>query len=496
MMNWNPDRPSRRTLLKGVAALTATAALPGLARAKEAPARLRVESRTLEVKGKAAKVYGILNADGGHGLNKVFDGRFAASLSNGISEDTMVHWHGLAPPVAQDGTPMLSGPPLKPGETVQYDFPIRATGTHWMHSHVGLQEQLMLAAPLIIRESATPLVDEQEHVVMLHDFTFRSPQEILSELQGGGGAHAAHASGGMGHGAMDHGSMDHGNMDHGNMQMGGGAASAAMVNDIIFDAFLANDRTLDDPEVVQAEKGGLFRLRVINASAASNMWIDLGELSGELIAVDGQSIHPHRASRFPVAIAQRADIRLQLPKSSGAWPVLFKAEGSTGQSGIILRAGDGAVSRLSDQGEMQPALDLAMEAQLRPMGKTPDTAVSRVEMLMLTGGGSNYKWGLNGKSSMHDVLFNVREGERYEVMFHNMTTMAHPMHLHGHYFKVVDINGTRIDGAIRDTVLVPVNGMVTIQFDADNPGTWAFHCHHIYHMNAGMMGAIAYANAA
>jgi FtsP/CotA-like multicopper oxidase with cupredoxin domain len=81
-------------------------------------------------------------------------------------------------------------------------------------------------------------------------------------------------------------------------------------------------------------------------------------------------------------------------------------------------------------------------------------------------------------------------------MFHNMTMMSHPMHLHGHYFKVVAVNGQRFDGAIRDTVLVPPMAAVTIRFDADNPGTWAFHCHHIYHMNAGMMGTLNYVNAA
>jgi FtsP/CotA-like multicopper oxidase with cupredoxin domain len=70
------------------------------------------------------------------------------------------------------------------------------------------------------------------------------------------------------------------------------------------------------------------------------------------------------------------------------------------------------------------------------------------------------------------------------------------MHLHGHYFKVVAIDGQRIRGAIRDTVLVPPGSAVTIMFDALNPGTWAFHCHHLYHMNAGMMGTIAYSSAA
>jgi FtsP/CotA-like multicopper oxidase with cupredoxin domain len=116
---------------------------------------------------------------------------------------------------------------------------------------------------------------------------------------------------------------------------------------------------------------------------------------------------------------------------------------------------------------------------------------------MLTGGGTDYVWGLNGKPSMvHQTLFGVRLGERIAVMMHNMTDMSHPMHLHGHHFQVIAINGQRIAGALRDTVLVPPKAAVTIAFDADNPGNWAFHCHHLYHMNAGMMGAVAYVNAA
>ncbi len=117
-------------------------------------------------------------------------------------------------------------------------------------------------------------------------------------------------------------------------------------------------------------------------------------------------------------------------------------------------------------------------------------------MVMLTGGDQGYVWGLNGKPSMHDTLFTVREGERIDIMMHNMTAMAHPMHLHGHYFKVVAIDGVAINGAVRDTVLVPPGRAVTVRFDADNPGNWAFHCHHLYHMNSGMMAAIRYSSAA
>ena len=129
------------------------------------------------------------------GLRTRFGSDFAARVSNASAEETLIHWHGLTPPLAMDGVPGLSGPTLKPGEAKDYLFPNSRTGTHWMHSHVGLQEQMLLAAPLIVEEDGAALVDEQEHVVMLHDFTFRDPQEILKELTGGGGLHAGHSMG-------------------------------------------------------------------------------------------------------------------------------------------------------------------------------------------------------------------------------------------------------------------------------------------------------------
>ena len=150
-------------------------------------------SRIIEVNGRAAKVFGIANGGGGNGLSLMLGERFQARVKNDLDVETLLHWHGLNPPSAQDGVPMLSQAPLKPGESFDYDFVNTRSGTHWMHSHLGLQEQQLLAAPLIVRETAEPLFDEQEHVVMLHDFTFRDPQEIMAELKGGGGGHAGHA---------------------------------------------------------------------------------------------------------------------------------------------------------------------------------------------------------------------------------------------------------------------------------------------------------------
>ncbi|MCB1380466.1 MAG: multicopper oxidase family protein [Alphaproteobacteria bacterium] len=475
---------TRRSFLSGLLATTPIGLTTATAHATSARA-LSIVTRTLEVNGRAASVYG-LEVDGKPGgMTALLGESFRVRLTNSLDKPSLIHWHGLTPPSPQDGVPGLSQPLLEPGAAYDYDFPLTRAGTHWMHSHVGLQEQQLLAAPLIVRETAEPVFDEQEHVVMLHDFTFRDPEEILAELRSGGGAHAGHA-------------MDHSTMDHDTVDMGGGAMDTgpAMLNDVVFDAYLANDRTLDDPETVTVEKGGWLRLRIINGAAASNMWIHLGVLTGELVAVDGHAVHPVRGSLFPLAIAQRADIRLRIPLEGGSFPVLFRPEGVGQRAGIILATAGAAIAREDRDGEVTPALDLSFERGLVAVAELPDEPITRTEMLMLTGGGADYSWGLNGKPSMHDTLFTVRPGERVAVMMHNMTTMSHPMHLHGHYFQVMAIGNQRLKGAVRDTILVPPMETVTIAFDANNPGSWAFHCHHLYHMNAGMMGAMAYTGAA
>lgn len=482
---------NRRDLLLAGLAGTSLMGLPGLASAEAEPKLLTVSKRVLEVKGKPATVYGLTGPDGKPGLSMMFGEHFRVRVRNDTDSDTIIHWHGLTPPFGQDGVAMYGQPAIPPGGSLDYDFANTRTGTHWMHSHMGLQEQQLLAAPLIVQEVKQPVFDDQEHVVMLHDFTFRNPLEILAELTGGRGAHAGHMMQGI-----DHAQMDHSGADGTSGAASGSMDSLGMLNDIVFDAYLANDRTLDDPEIVAVTKGSTLRLRIVNAAAASNMWIDLGGLEGELVAVDGNAIYPMKGTLFPLAMAQRADIRIKIPAEGGAFPVLFRPEGVRERTGIVLATAGAAIPKLASEGEMTPALDLAQELLYRPVAKLPQEPVNRTEMLMLTGGEKNYLWGLNGETDPMQPLFTMRQGERIAVMMHNMTGMAHPMHLHGHYFKVVALNRTVIDGALRDVVLVPPLESVTIVFDADNPGSWPFHCHHVYHMNSGMMGSVGYTSAA
>ena len=487
---------SRLTRRAFLATAAAAAALPRVGHgAGEAPVALRAESRVIEVNGKAAPVLHIGRADGVWGIYTEAGKRFRATLENRLSEPTLVHWHGLMPPYQQDGVPDVSQPALAPGGVYHYDFPLDATGSYWMHSHVGFQEQRLMAAPLIVRDPAEAGVDEQEVVVMLHDFTFRDPNEILAELKAGAGhakmsaEHMESTGGSMGE--MAQGEMAQGEMAQGEMAMGGMTMD---LNDVDYDAYLANDRTLDDPEVVRVEPGGRVRLRIINGAASTNFRLDLGDLEGAVIAADGLAVEPLRGRRFPLAIAQRLDIALSLPSGPGAYPILAQREGDTPRTGIVLATAGAAVERLAGEAmHPAPVVGLGLERRLRARRPLDPRPAGRRHMIALTGGMMNYDWGLNGVAYGDHTPLVLRRGERVEIAFHNKTMMAHPMHMHGVPFQVVEIDGQRFSGALRDTVLVPAGGgRVTVAFDATNPGDWVMHCHNLYHMAAGMMTTLSY----
>ena len=438
---------------------------------------LRIVSRMIEVKGRASKVFGLVQADGTPGLSLPAGGLFDVALRNETAEPTIIHWHGLTPPWEQDGVPDAPLPLIETKIGRQFRFPVGRAGTHWMHAHT-LQEQNLLAAPLIVFDPAERGRDEQEVVILLHDFSFSTPEELLARLIEG----AAHGP----TTGMDHSSMAHGAPTP---ERGSGLAAMSMdLNDIDYDAYLANDRTLDDPEVVKVEMGGRVRLRIINGATATAFIIDLGDLDGTLIAVDGQDIAPVKGRRFPIAMGQRLDIRFELPRSNEMFPILALREGAPERTGIVLAPKNAPVKKLASAGQTAgPVIDLVLEQTLRAVrpltSRQPD---KRFDMALL-GTMQGYAWSLQAKPTIV-----VGKNDRIEVTMVNSSMMAHPMHLHGHHFQVVAIDGRRLSGAVRDTIHIPPHRSVTIAFDATNPGEWTFHCHHLYHMAAGMMTIVKY----
>jgi FtsP/CotA-like multicopper oxidase with cupredoxin domain len=457
---------------------------------------LRVERRNIEVNGKSASVLGIRQPDGTPGVTTEVGKQFRVRVENELDVPTLIHWHGLTPPWQQDGVPGVSGPPIPPGASAEYDFPLRFGGTYWMHSHQGLQEQRLLAAPLIIRDGRDQ-PGHQEVVVMLADFSFTPPEEIYERLRKRSGMPAVMspsltvgAKSGMASPVAKGGYAKPGMAEMAKR----GASPAPDLNDVKYDAFLANDRTLTDPEVIQVEPGGSILLRIINSSSMSAYHIDLGALRGKLIAVDGFRVHPVAGHRFPIAVSQRLDIRIAIPHAKAAYPVLAILEGEQKQTGVILLAGHAPVTRVPEAAPSpSPALTLDLERRLRAAKPLAPRNADRIHQIDLTGVMEGYVWSINGVAWNKDVPpLPISKGERVELVLKNKTGMPHPMHLHGHEFQVVEINGKRFHGAVRDTVLVTPGTRVVIAFEANNPGWWAFHCHLTYHLEAGMFTTLRY----
>jgi FtsP/CotA-like multicopper oxidase with cupredoxin domain len=485
---------TRRQILATGVAIAATIPFLSPTRSFAAPETsaaklgLTADTRTLAVNGKPARVFGLVGPNGKPGLTLSPGEHFNVDLVNQAGTSTIVHWHGQLPPWKQDGFPWPQTPPIPAGDNRSYDYaPI--VGTYWMHSHQGMQEQNLMTAPLIVRSVEDMRADRQEVVLMLHDFSFRTPDELLAGLTKSSGSPSAMPMSGMGSG-MNMASMNMGSESTATMNMGSGMAMD--LNDIDYDAFLANDRTLDDPELIRTESGGRILLRLINGASATQFWIDLGALTGTVVAVDGHPVRPVRGTRFPLAMAQRIDVLIDLP-GNGPYPIFAQVEGKRARTGVVLAASAAPVSRLAAKAdEKAPPVDLSLEHRLEAVNPLVPRSPDVTHRVILAGAMAPYAWSMNGEYWPKVTPLMIAAGQRVAIEMLNHTMMPHPMHLHGHAFQVVAINGAPLTGAVRDTVLVPPMGSVTIAFDADNPGRWAFHCHNLYHMMTGMMTEVRY----
>ncbi len=426
---------------------------------------LQIKEKTIHVNGKEAKVLTVAQPDGTWGLKAKKGEQFDVTLRNNIPVSSSVHWHGVLLPNDQDGVAFVTQFPIYPGQSYRYKFPIKQSGTFWMHSHVGLQEQSQLSAPLIFIGPEDSEIASQEVVMLLGDFSFKDPSEIFLKLR------TENAHGGMKMGEM----------------------SKPDIVEVKYDALLTNDHTLDNPEIIEVAPGSTVRLRIIDGASATNFFIDLGNLEGQAIAVDGNRINPLTGKTFELAVAQRIDILVSIPKEGGVFPILAQGESIDLRTGIILATKGVAVPKMSSKADKKAGgLTNKQESELRALYPLARKNVDQKVEIVLGGNMANYIWTLNGQSWPEVTPVVVTEGQRVEMAFRNDTTMSHPMHLHGHVFEVVEIDGKRLECAVRDTVLVMPNQTVVVQFDADNPGVWPLHCHILYHLEAGMMTVVRY----
>ncbi len=454
------------------AAAPPAAAAPSTRSGETVPVQLVVTESTLEVDGRTAPVFAVRTVQGDSIVRARKGERLRIELANRTTLPIAMHPHGVILPNAQDGVPFVTQEPVPPGGSFTYDFvPVQA-GSYFFHSHYGWELQDQLAIPLIIEpppdRGQRPDAAPQEVVMMLTDFLFRSPPKVFESLQAPKpAADPTSAPGPM--------------------------AKPDLV-DVEYDAVLANGRPPSRAEIVTVQPGSRLRLRLINASSATNFAVDLGGLEGSIVAVDGEAIQPVTVRRVELPIAHRVDLLVQVPAGFTSTPITAQAEGTKLLAGLVLAApGAIAAEVLLRAAKASGAVGAgyAQERSFRaatPLTKRP---IARRVTVELTGDMSKYLWSL-GETWPGGPRIAVKEGERVELSFVNRTMMSHPMHLHGHRFQVTEIDGQPIDGAVRDTVLVMPKSTVKVQFDADHPGLWMMHCHITWHEAAGMLGIVEY----
>ena len=472
------------------------------------PVRLFVKEVPLKVLGKEVTVIAIEQADGTQGYSPEKDDGFHVEVVNQLKVPTSIHWHGLILPNLMDGVPFVTQNPILPGKSFRYDFPLKQSGTYWMHSHYGLQEQLYNLAPLIIWTPEERAKADQSVVVTLSDFSFTSPEQILKALKGGTPSMKEKAPGKKVE-TMDSGKSS-GSMgksapaevvgqkwDDQNQRLVRTVLRAPEADiDVKYDALLANRRTLDDPEIISVRPGESVLLRLIAASSSQNFYVDTGTLEAELLAVDGKAVRPVRGNFFQLGVAQRLDRKVIIPADGGAYPILAQGEGTKLLCGVVLSTKGASLPKLSRTGATSTAaLDNTQEKRLRALNPLSNRPIDRTLPAALGGNMMTYVWTINDAAYPNRNSLDIRKGERVGITFTISTKMGHPMHLHGHDFQVVEIDGEKISGALRDTLMVPPGSKMTVAFDADNVGVWPLHCHLLYHLDTGMFTVVKYDGA-
>lgn len=403
--------------------------------------------------------------------------RLRIAVENGLSEETTVHWHGLRVPTAMDGVPHLNQRPIAPGEAFIYEFDAIDAGTFWYHPHQRSFEQVGrgLYGPLIVEEVEPPRVD-RELTWVLDDWRLTRSAEI---------------------------SDDFGNRH--DMSHNGRVGNTVTINGRV-------------PDSVAVRRGERLRLRLINAANARIFGLDFQDHAPVIVALDGQPVAPHTPKDRLVVLgpAMRADLILDMtgsPRSRVS--VIDRFSRGLAYRQVDLAYGDAPLR------DSRPDWPMGLPANPLP---EPDVAKAQRhdvifnggmmgEMVMAELGGrmgdsrsrgmmggmmgmmhGNGIWFINGRAAeghVLDPMLTLARDRSHVIAMTNATAWHHPIHLHGHSFRVISRNGAPTPHREwQDTVLMAPRERVEIAFVADNPGDWMFHCHILEHQAAGMMGVI------
>jgi FtsP/CotA-like multicopper oxidase with cupredoxin domain len=414
-------------------------------------------------------------------------------VNNQLAAETTVHWHGIALRNDADGVPGMTQQAISAGATYTYQFVAPDPGTYFYHPHVGVQLDRGLYGPLIIDDPHEPGGYDAEWVVVIDDWldgTGTTPDDTLKKLLASAGTGAPGGMDGMS--GMDPTAIATADTTNPGMPgmpgmagMGSGASPFGDAGDVTYPYYLINGRVAAAPDVLAARPGQRLRIRVINAGADTIFKVALGGHQLTVTHTDGWPVTPAQTEALYLGMGERADLLVTL--GDGVFPLVAQPVGKQGHALALIRTGAGSpppsdVQPSELSGAALLAADLTPAPTLHPSTRTPDAQAD----LTLAGQMSPYQWAINGAPFGQNTPIPVSQGQRLRIRIRNQTMMAHPVHVHGHTFALAT------SGLRKDTVMLRPMQALDVDLDANNVGTWAAHCHNIYHAEAGMMIALQY----
>jgi FtsP/CotA-like multicopper oxidase with cupredoxin domain len=434
-------------------------------------------------------------------------------IHNEMMMETSVHWHGLIIPNRYDGVSYLTTAPIRPMETYVARFPIVQNGTYWYHSHTMLQEQTGLYGALIIHKD--PKTEMPERTVLLSDWTDEKPYEVERSL----------------HYATDWYAIRKGSTQNYVQAIRERHFKTKLTNewkrmlsmdvsDVAYDRFLVNGNPSE--QASQYRAGQRVRLRIINGSSSTYFWLRWAGGKITVVASDGKDVVPVEVDRLIVGVSETYDVIVTIPDARN-YEFQATAEDRTGSASVWLGAGERvklaalpalkyfegmemmndmmkANGDMKDMGMQMSNQAMDMNTVMYPeagAGTTLNYAMMRapertnlpdapVKLLQfnLTGNMNRYVWTINNKAVSEADKILIRKGENVRIILYNGTMMRHPMHLHGHFFRL--LNGQGDYAPLKNVVDIMPMETDTLEFAASESGDWFFHCHILYHMMSGM----------
>jgi FtsP/CotA-like multicopper oxidase with cupredoxin domain len=405
---------------------------------------------------------------------RMHEGRpVTVDVINSTDTPELVHWHGMLIPPEVDGTEEEASPLVPPHGQRRFQITPGPSGSRWYHSHAMAMDDLHKGGYtgqfgfVYVDGGNDPGRYDRELFLALRDWEpfFTSTMDDEDDDTHDGPLLERPTTLNTEPDGLEVGSM----------------------------TYSINDKALGSGDPIRVREGQRVLIHFLNASAIENRRIALAGHKMKVIALDGNPVPtPQVLDSIFLGAGERIDVAIEM-NNPGIWIL-----GSTEK--MIRESGLGAVVEYAGQ-HRQPQWidpprvpwDYTIFGTTSPSSLAPQRKIELIFEKIPGGAGKFNLWLINGKPYPHEGEFMLEQGTRYRLVMRNRTDDAHPMHLHRHVWELVEINGKKTAGIVKDTVVVPYYGRAIVDFTADQPGLSLFHCHIQQHMDYGFKALFRYA---